>query len=76
MIGQIYHVGAVSVQKCNILILHNQLAVRHDQRNTLCFQSENFLKKKKKEEEKKRKKKSTTVMRDIILEDEMLSLCL
>ena len=46
MIGQIYHVGAVCVQKCSILILHNQLAVRHDQPNTLCFQSENFLKKK------------------------------
>ena len=28
MIGQIYHVGAVCVQKCSILILHNQLAVR------------------------------------------------
>ena len=42
------------MQKCSILILHNQLAVRHDQRNTLCFQSENFLKKKKKKKEKKK----------------------
>ena len=41
------HLGAVCVQKCSILILHNQLAVRHDQRNTLCFQSENLLKKQK-----------------------------
>ena len=48
MIGQIYHVGAVYVQKCSISILHNQLAVRHDQRHMyrLCFQSENLLLKK------------------------------
>ena len=44
------------MQKCSILILHNQLAVRHDQRNTLCFQSENFLKKKKKHKKKTKKK--------------------
>ena len=69
MIGQIYHVGAVCVQKCSFLILHNQLAVRHDQRNTLCFQSENFALKKK-------ERKSTTVMQDIILGDEMLLHCL
>ena len=65
MIGQIYHVGAICVQECSILILHNQLAVRHDKRNTLCFQSENLL-----------KKNNTTVMQDIILGDEMLSHCL
>ena len=41
------------MQKCSILILHNQLAVRHDQRNTLCFQSENFLEQKRKKEKKR-----------------------
>ena len=54
MTGQIYHVGAVCVQKCSILILHNQLVVRHDQRNTLCFQSENLLKKQNKKNKTKK----------------------
>ena len=66
------------MQKCSILILHNQLAVRHE---PLCFQSENFLKKKKEKKKKekkkkKKKKKGTTVMQDIILGDEMFSHCL